>query len=298
MWVTLSFGSAFLLGLYDVFKKTALDGNAVFPVLFFNTAMSLVLYIPFIALSAGGPIGEGSIFHTPVAGWSDHKYIIVKSFLVLSSWMSGYFGIKHLPLTIVGPINATRPVMVLVGAMAIFGERLNAWQWTGVALAFVSILLLSNTGKREGIDFRRNKWILFVAVSAVLSAASGLYDKFLMGRFAPMFVQSWFNLYQFVIMSAVIGFLWWPRRKEGTPFRWRWSIVLIPIALALADFLYFYALSFDGSMISIVSMIRRSSVVVSFAFGALLLREKNVGSKALDLAFILVGMIFLYIGSR
>ena len=29
----------------------------------------------------------------------------------------GYYGMKHLPLTIVGPINATRPVLVLVGAM-------------------------------------------------------------------------------------------------------------------------------------------------------------------------------------
>ena len=38
---------------------------------------------------------------------------------------------KHLPITIVGPINATRPVMVLVGAMLVFGERLNLYQWIG-----------------------------------------------------------------------------------------------------------------------------------------------------------------------
>jgi len=37
----------------------------------------------------------------------------------------GYIGIKHLPITIVGPVNATRPVLVLVGALAIFCERLN-----------------------------------------------------------------------------------------------------------------------------------------------------------------------------
>ena len=63
-----------------------------------------------------------------------HKYIVLKAFIVLTSWVLGYFGMKHLPLTIVGPINATRPVMVLVGALLFFGERLNLWQWAGVML--------------------------------------------------------------------------------------------------------------------------------------------------------------------
>lgn len=298
MWVILAFCSAFLLGLYDVFKKKALNDNAVIPVLFLNTLLSLAIYIPFITASAAGWTAENSIFHISVTGWAAHRFIIIKSFLVITSWLFGYFGIKHLPITIVGPINATRPVMVLIGAMAIFGERLNTYQWTGVALAFVSIILLNKTGKKEGINFAKNKWIAFVAISAIFGAASGLYDKYLMKTFSPMFVQSWFNIYQFVIMTAVLMLLWYPKRKGTTPFRWRWSILMIPVTLAVADFLYFYALSFDESMISIVSMIRRSSVMVSFGFGALVFREKNVKSKALDLAFILIGMVFLWIGSR
>ena len=67
---------------------------------------------------------------------------------------------------------------------------------------------------------------------------------------------------------------------------------------AQADFVYFYALSYDDSMISIVSMVRRGSVVVSFTFGALLFREKNLKSKAIDLILVLIGMIFLYLGSK
>jgi transporter family protein len=51
-------------------------------------------------------------------------------------------------------------------------------------------------------------------------------------------------------------------------------------------------------MISIVSMVRRSSVVVSFIFGAMLFREKNLKSKAVDLVLVLLGMLFLYIGTR
>lgn len=68
--------------------------------------------------------------------------------------------------------------------------------------------------------------------------------------------------------------------------------------LSAADFVYFYALSIPGAMISIVSMVRRGSVIVSFLFGAVLLHEKNLKSKAVDLLLVLLGMLFLYIGSN
>ena len=50
-WVILAFMSATLLGFYDSFKKKALKGNAVIPVLFLNTLLSSAIFIPFIAIS-------------------------------------------------------------------------------------------------------------------------------------------------------------------------------------------------------------------------------------------------------
>ncbi len=299
MWLFLAFLSALLLGFYDVFKKKSLQDNAVLPVLFLNTVFSSLVFLPFILVSAFAPnVLGGTIFEVPVVGWEVHKYIIVKSFIVLSSWIFGYFGMKHLPLTIVGPINATRPVMVLVGAMLIFGERLNIYQWIGVSMAILSFFMLSRSGKKEGIDFKHDKWIYFVVLAALMGAISGLYDKYLMQRFNPMAVQAWYNVYQVFIMCPILALLWWPRRKANTPFRWDWTIILISLFLCAADFVYFYSLSFEGSMISIVSMVRRSSVVVSFLFGAWVFREKNLKSKAIDLALVLIGMLFLYLGTR
>ncbi|MEG1838583.1 MAG: DMT family transporter [Bacteroidaceae bacterium] len=299
MWLFLAFLSAALLGFYDVFKKQSLKNNAVIPVLFLNTLFSSLIFLPFILLSIYNAEGMGkTIFYVPVEGWEVHKYVLLKSVIVLSSWIFGYFGMKHLPITIVGPINATRPVMVLVGAMLIFGERLNLYQWIGVLLAIISFFMLSRSGKKEGIDFRHNKWILFIVLAAITGAVSGLYDKFLMGQFDRMVVQSWYNIYQLGMMGCVMLFLWYPKRKTTTPFRWDWTIILISIFLSAADFAYFYALSYDDSMISIVSMVRRGSVIVSFLFGAMLFREKNLKSKAIDLLLVLIGMVFLYFGSR
>lgn len=300
MWLLLAFCSAALLGFYDVFKKKSLSNNAVLPVLALNTLFSSIIFIPFILLSHFAPqMLQDSIFYVPDSGgWEVHKFILLKSFIVLSSWTFGYFGMKHLPLTIVGPINATRPVMTLVGAMLIFGERLNLYQWIGVFMAVISFFMLSRSGKKEGIDFKHDRWIWFVVLAAVLGAVSGLYDKYLMGRFNNMQVQAWYNIYQLFMMGGVLMFLWWPKRKTSTPFRWDWCIILISVFLSAADFVYFYALSMEDSMISIVSMVRRGSVVVSFLFGAMMFHEKNLRSKAIDLLLVLIGMFFLYLGSR
>lgn len=305
MWLVLAFLSAALLGFYDSFKKKSLDGNAVIPVLFLNTLFSSLIFLPFITLSRTTGILDGTIFHVASGGWEVHKFILLKSCIVLASWMLGYFGMKHLPLTIVGPINATRPVMVLIGALLVFGERLNLWQWAGVLLAVMSFFMLSRSGRKEGIDFEHNKWIWMIVGAAVLGAVSGLYDKYLMAPqeeggagLDTMMVQSWYNVYQCFMMGGVLAFMWWPHRNHTTPFRWDWTIVFISVFLSAADFVYFYALSIPGAMISIVSMIRRGSVVVSFLFGAVAFHEKNLKSKLVDLILVLLGMVCLYIGSR
>ena len=304
MWLILAFMSAALLGCYDSFKKEALHKNAVLPVLFLNTLFSSLIFLPFIVLSATTQTLDDTVFYVASGGWDEHKYVLLKALIVLSSWVLGYFGMKHLPLTIVGPINATRPVMVLVGALLVFGERLNGWQWAGVALAVLSFLMLSRSGKKEGIDFKHDHWIWMIVGAAALGAISGLYDKYLMApverggvRLNRMLVQSWYNIYQCFMMLAMLLLLWWPKHKETTPFRWHWSIIFVSLFLSTADFMYFYSLSLPDAMISIVSMIRRGSVVVSFLFGAAFFHEKNLRAKAVDLALVLLGMIFLAIGS-
>ena len=298
MWLILAFTSAALLGLYDVAKKQAVKNNAVPTVLLLNTLFSSLLFLPVI-ISSECNLGwfGATIFDVEPQPLRSHLLIILKSAIVLSSWIFGYFGIKHLPLTLVGPINATRPVLVLVGAMLLFGERLNTLQWVGVLLALVSIFMLSRAGKKEGIDFTHNRWILCVAAAAILGAASGLYDRYIMQELEPLFVQSWYNIYQLTMMAIAVMLihLLQPNR---TPFHWSWAIPLISLFLSAADLAYFVALSNQEAMISVVSMIRRGSVVVSFACGAMLFREKNLRAKAIDLIFILAGMIFLWLGSR
>lgn len=288
MWWLLAFGSAVLLGGYDSFKKISLKENAVIPVLLINTALCTAIFSPWL-------------FKTGFGSWQEQLFILGKSALVLSSWMAGYVAMKHLPLTIVGSINATRPIFVILGAIFLFNEKLNALQWAGVLLAIIAYALMRFSGSKEGFG-KGNKWMMFLVLAILLGAASGLYDKYLMSPaylgIDRMRVLGWYSLYQVGIMLLITAFGWLPTRRRTTPFRWRWSIPFISIFLCGADFLYMKALSQPEALIAVVSMIRRGSVLVSFAIGAFILREKNIKSKAFDLALLLLSMILLYLGSR
>lgn len=297
MWWGFALLSALFLGFYDVSKKQSLKSNAVIPVLWLNTLFCSLLMLPFAVLSHCGGLQDSSMFFVPAGSWEMHRLIMLKAAIVLGSWIFGYFGMKHLPITLFGPINATRPIIVLLGGLLVFHEHLNIYQWIGVLIAIVSFYMLSRSAGQEGIDFRRDKWVLCVIMATLLGAVSALFDKYLLGSFNNMFVQAWSNFYQLALMTAVLFVLWWPGRNQSTPFQWKWSIVLIAVFLTMADYAYFYSLTLDGAMISVVSMIRRSSVVVSFLCGAMLFKEKNLKSKAIDLILVLIGLAFLLIGS-
>lgn len=291
MWIILAIASALCLGVYDVFKKLSLNGNNVLTVLFFNTLFGALLMSPIIVQCLmNGSIGLGDT----VTG---HFHILIKSFIVLSSWLFGYFGLKHLPITIAGPINATRPVMVLIGAMLIFDEQLNLMQWGGVILGISSLFLISRIGGKEGFSIKNNQWLWLSFGAMITGAISGLYDKYLLRQYEPLEVQAWYSFYQCVIMGITIAIIKRAKR-DATPFQWRWTIPCIALFLTIADIAYFYSLSFDDSMISVVSMIRRGSVIVSFLYGVFALREKNVKLKIIDLSILLIGLVLLVLGSQ
>ncbi|MDR3309239.1 MAG: DMT family transporter [Tannerella sp.] len=298
MWLVFAFISSLVVGCYDTFKKAAVDDNAVIPVLFLNALISSLICVPFVILSYTTDILDGTLFVVPHVDWTTHGYVSIKSLIVLISWITGYAAVKNLPLTITGSIKATQPVITLAGAMLLFGERLNLYQWTGILLSILSFYLLSSSSRKEGICFTHNKWIFYTVVSVILGAISGLYDKHLLHSFDVMTLQVWFNIYQLIMITPILLLRWYPHRKHTTPFRWKWSILCVSLFLTVADWIYYYALSFPDSMISIVSMIRRSSVIVTFIAGAIFFHEKNLKRKAFDLFLVLLGMIFLYLGTK
>lgn len=298
MWIVYVLFSALGLGLYDISQKVSLRDNAILPVLFFSIVSSAVLLTPFLVLSNGAPsVLIHTSFYVPPADFRTHCFIFLKSLIVLSAWLFLYAGMKHLPLTLVEPIKATQPIFTVIGAMLIFAERLNGYQTVGVVITLLCFYLFSVVGKKEGLSFRRNVWVWCLIAGTVANAASGLYDKYLMHQFNRMTVQVYYSYYQVLVMGVITGLLWYPKRKEGTAFKWRWSIVLIAVFLCCSDFLYFYALSVPGSLIAVISPLRNAGQLLPFAYGAFFFREKNLKWKMFCLIGALSGIYFLFLGS-
>lgn len=283
MWVWFSVCSALLLGLYDVAKKQALKRNGVLVVLFFATALSTVFLIPFFS--------AGSL--------KDHLQLVVKAVLVSSSWISGMVALKLLPLTTVSTIKASRPLFVVIFSIILFSERLNGWQWAGVILVLAALFLLSRSSRKEGISFTSNKGIACMIVSVLTGAGSALYDKHILSHLEPLFVQSWANLYITVLLGLILlakSF----REKKGSlknKFSWDWMLLVIAVLITISDALYFYAVKDEGALLSVISMIRRSSVVITFIFGAVLFKEHNIKDKAVDLVILMAGVALLLFAS-
>lgn len=296
-WVLLSICSALFLGFYDLAKKHAVRSNAVLPVLFFGIITAALIWLPFIIWSRIDPHSYPSEkFLVDRINLIEHLLLLAKSALVGTSWIFGYFALKHLPLSIAAPIRATSPIWTILLAVLFMSERPNAWQWLGITIVLAAFYAFSLVGKLEGIRFHRDKWVGFILIATLLGAGSALYDKYLLQKAAlrPATLQAWFSVYLVaVILPFYIG--WRRALWQRGLFEWRWSIPLIGIFLLIADFLYFTAISDTEALISVVSPIRRAAVVVSFAGAMTLYKEKNLRPKAFCVSVLLAGIVLLYL---
>ena len=300
-WVLLSLISAFLLGFYDIFKKRTVVDNAIIPVLFYSTLISGLIFLPFVVTSYLYPEWYSSNFwkqfYVETLTSRQHLLIFGKTSLILVSWMFSYSAMKHLPITVVGPVNQLRPAISLLLLFAIFQEHLTWTQWVGVVLALVSFYLMNRSGKLEGIHFKTNKWVYMLLASAVLVALSGVYDKFLLSgeSISPSTIQAWYTIYDFLMMAVLFFFIWRPKRVEQ-PFEWRGGIALMAIFVSIADVIYLSGLKQEAAVIVLIPLILYGvRLLVSFAYGAIFFKEKNIRSKIVPLLMVIAALVFMCI---
>lgn len=305
MWTFLAFISALCLGFYDISKKIALRDHPVVDVLTLSVCFSAVLLsVPLICSRFCPAMMVGTPFYVPTMDLQAHLFTVLKSLIVLSSWVCAYMALKHLPISVVSPMQATRPMWTLVGALLIFGERLNTWQWIGVCIALGTILAFSfftrhPRSPRDYRDPRINRYYVALALAILLGAASGLYDKYLMRRYDHNAVQVYYTFYQAVMMMGVwvIEYARHPRSPRVTSFSSFLPIALISIFLIISDNVYMLALRDPDSLIAVVSTIRRGGAVIGFAYGLLFLKEENPLPKVLCMIGIGVGLLCLAFGA-
>jgi len=295
-WVAFAVLSAVLLGIYDVAKKASVQDNAVLVVLFACSASGLAIFLPLGALTLAAPAwAQSHGILIAELSWRDHALVVAKAVLVTLSWVLTFFALKHLPISLASPVRASAPLFTLLGAVVLFGERPSARQILGIAVILLAYWVFSLIGRTEGIRFSRNAWVWSLFLGTLVGAASGLYDKHLLqtAHLPALAMQFWFTAYTTLIQGAIVLFLWWPRHAQHTPFCWRWTIAAVGVLLLLSDALYFHALAMPGALVSVISTVRRTNVVLSFALGSLLFGERYRLRKSFALAGVIAGVFLI-----
>ncbi len=296
MWMYLGLLAALFLGLHNLCKKHAVQGNEVFPVLLGTIVSGFLLLLPFFIGSLYFPEYTRQIgFHITSISWKTHGFIFIKSMIMTTSWVLAYQALKYLPITIVTPIRSAGPFFTFIGAILIYQEQPNFLQWIGFFLIIFSVLLYSRIGKKEGINFKKNKWIFAIIGATFLGASSGLYDKFLIQNLTlnPQTLQFWFCWYTILILLCILSVTWFPNTEKRKEFTWRWTIVAVGVLLQAADYFYFKALEDPDALIMLLSAIKRSQILIAVVIGGLVFREKNKRKKLIPLFGIMMGVFLI-----
>ena len=287
MWTCWILASAVFLAFYDLAKKASVRENAVLPVLLLATVAGGGAYVAVLGAAGGIPAALD-------VSARDLSLICIKSAIVSTSWVLTYCALRSLPITIATPIRASAPAIVFIAAFFLYGEQPTILQGLGITLVFAGYWAFSKAGKFEGIDFLRSRAVWLAIGGMCMSAVSSIWDKFILQKCAiPVeTVQFWFQIGLVAIYALLLTgqrVLRIDRRK----FEWRWTIPATGILLAAADWLYFHGLAIPDVPISVGSLMRRFSVVITFLLGAIFFKERNLKRKGIALAAILTGVILL-----
>lgn len=286
-WILLS---SFFLALYDLAKKASARNNAVLPVLLCSTCCGCAAFIA--GISVCGKLPE--VF----ANTNGQVLLLaaIKSVIVATSWVFTFYALRTLPITIATPIRASAPALVFIAAFFLYGEIPSWIQAIGMLAVFGGYFVFSWAGKHEGIDFFRNKAVWSAIAGAGFSALSSIWDKYVFQvRAMPVETVQFFFQVGLVCVYALIFSGQRLLKLPHDRFEFRFTIPFVGILLAAADWLYFKGLAVPEAPISVGSLLRRFSVVITFVLGARFFHETNLKRKALALAAILVGVILLCI---
>lgn len=273
MWVILALASALCLGFYDIFKKLSVRGNDVLMVLLLNTCFGALYMSPFIIAGiADGSFGFGNSLQ-------GHLQILLKSAIVLGSWILGYFAIKHLPLTVQGANQRVASGDSTGGRAADFRREAQPDPVGGHHTRFcIAVHDLSHRCQRGFLD-----QALTLDMDVDRSDMPWCRQRALRQIPAEIIRPDRGSVVVFAIPVH--------HHDSDDLHNTHASPKRRPVRMALDDTLHrpvsdssrhgilLLAVA-TGSIVAVVSMIRRGSVLRSFIYGVAALHEKNIRPKA------------------
>ncbi len=287
MLLTLFYGV--VKGLREICKKKALEKNTVIEVLLVYTFLSFLLVIPQAPNATG--LNAGQYF-----------WIAVKAFVIFVAWMLSFKAIKKLPISMYGILDLSRVLFATLLGIFVLGESVTLNKMIGLVFVSGGLLFLKfnpfakKQNGEAGLPVQGEKtknattiYIILAFISCMLNAVSGLLDKILMRGMNSSQLQFWYTLFT-VIYYAIYALA---TRAKISRSVWKniW-IWLLAAGLIAMDKALFIANGYAESQVTIMTLIKQSSVIVAIIAGKFVFKEQNIMHKVLCAAIIVIGIIF------
>lgn len=135
MWILYASIYGILIGFFTVLRKKATEKSNILFVLAFSSTIGFLL----IVWSAGEAF---------LLNWQNILSIFGKSCAVTLSWVFELYALKNYYISSLQPISAIKIIISFVASLLIFGETFIWWKLFGVAIIFVSLILLNLYDRR------------------------------------------------------------------------------------------------------------------------------------------------------
>jgi drug/metabolite transporter (DMT)-like permease len=291
-WVIFGLSAGLLLGTYDFFSKFALREKRVLEVVFLSSIIGSMIWLPFFFMPENYSAQLTSLGLNPKSlSASEQLLILPKSLLMVLTWILSYYAIKELPLSISAGVRASGPIWTAFGAMIFLSEVLSLVQWLGIFVAACAYYFFSLIGKKEGLAFGANIWVLCMLAATVMSSVNALYDKFVIVSLDldMAAVQAYSAIQRAMLVLLLLP--WIAKNLEiRSIFGRNWAIIAISITYVIAEFVYLWSVNGEGAMISVISILRRTNLIMVFGLSAIFLKENFILQKSFAISGVLVGI--------
>ena len=277
MWVILTAFYGLAKGARDGLKKKALEKCCVMEVLFLYTALAFLLTIPF----------SRDIFGIPPIYY---LWIFIKSFVIFLAWILAFTSIKKMPVSLYGVMDTARMLFSTVIALIFLGETMTLSKGIGLALVLCGLVIVNlGHGKAdENVEF---KYIIFSLLTCLFNAISGVMDKALMstGDINASQLQFWYMFYMTVLYGIYILAARVPLRLST--LKTDYWIVILSVLFVVSDRALFMANAYPESEVTVMTLVKQLSVVVTVLTGKLVFHEKNILQRAICACVVIAGVV-------
>ena len=275
IWILLVLFYGLSKGVRDGLKKLSMEKSSLMEVLLFHSLLAFIFTVPFTRDVFGIP----PLFYL---------LIFLKSFVIFLAWIFSFKSINKMPLSYFGIMDMSRVVFSTCLGLFLLGETMDIPNIIGLVLVLAGLFLVNIRKNSPVNEDASKKYVWLTLLSCLLNAMSGTMDKIYTKYVTPGQLQFW---YMFFMVALYIIYVITTKTHVSVSALssniWIW---ILSILFVLADRALFVANSMEGSQVTVMTLIKQSSVIVTILFGKYIFKEKNILFKLLCSLIIIAGI--------